>query len=125
MRRERPPGVLLLADHAEVQPLAIHIVEVTKPALVDQGLELANAGVVLQQVSDHELAALGFGQRDELFGLGDGQGHRLFDVDVLAGLEGLAGQLEVGGGGGGYDHRVDAVAADGSGHVARGLDAGV
>src|SRR5207249_1089487 len=56
---ETPEGVLVTTDLSEVEPPRIHVVERAELARGEQFLELADAGVVLQQVPAHRSRASG------------------------------------------------------------------
>ena len=68
---------------------------------------MVDAGVVSEDVSDHEQAALLPGEIAQLACLSDIGGERLLDQAVLAGRERGAGHLIVAGGVGGHDDRID------------------
>ena len=57
VRAERPERVLVGAQLAEVQAVAVDVVHVAELARVDQLLQPHEAGVVLEQVADHQRAA--------------------------------------------------------------------
>ena len=86
---ERPEGVLVGADHAEVLPVAVDAGHLAELARVDELLHLAEARVVEQQVAGHEDEVAGLGQRDELLHLLSPHRGRLLDEDVLPGFERL------------------------------------
>src|SRR5262249_55432145 len=91
---EGPKRVFVLADLAEVLPVAIQVQHFAELAGVDDLLQPAYTWVVEQQVSgeQHQIALLGV--RDQLVGLDARQGRRLLDEDVLAGEQRAAGQGE-------------------------------
>ncbi len=93
---ERPERVLVGPDAAEVLAVPVDAEHVPELARVDELLQLADAGVIEEQVSrqEHELALLG--DRDELVDLRARHRGRLLDEDVLPGLEGELRELVVG-----------------------------
>ena len=93
---ERPERVLVLADRAEVLAVAVDAEDVAEVARVDELLELADAGVVEEQVAGHQHLAARLGEGDELLHLGGAHRRRLLDEDVLAGLERLLRERVVG-----------------------------
>ncbi len=107
MHAERPEGVLVLADHAEVLTVPVDADDAPELAGVDELLHLAHAGVVDEQVAEHEATPPGLGRVEQILHLGRAQGDRLLDDDVLAGLEGLLGERVVRGHRGRDDHGVE------------------
>ena len=63
---ERPERVLVLADDAEVDAVAVDAEHVAELARVDELLHLAHARVVEQQVPRHQHEPARVGERDEL-----------------------------------------------------------
>ena len=112
-----------LRSDAQVHALAVHVPQGPEGALLEHVLQLQDAGVVLQQVADHEDALGLVGAADEVLGVGRRQGHRLLDEDVLAGGQGLAGQSVVAGGVGRDDHGLDLGVGEDLAGVGRHLDA--
>ena len=51
---EAPEGVLVRPDHAQVDPVAVHVVHVAEVARIDQLAQLVHPGVEPQQVADHQ-----------------------------------------------------------------------
>jgi hypothetical protein len=72
-------------------------VDVAQLAGVGDLLELRDAGVVLEQMADHQQAPAALGSRHGALGLGHRLGERLLDEAVLAGLQHALGQGPVGG----------------------------
>src|SRR4051794_9166680 len=97
VRAEAPQRVLLRAQLAEVEPVAVDVVDVAELARVGDLLELVDAGVVLEQVADHQ-HAIGPPRRfDDALGARHRQRERLLDEAVLARLEHAHRELGVGG----------------------------
>ena len=95
VRAQAPERVLVGAQLAEVQAVAVDVVDVAQLAGVRDLLELVDARVVLQQVPDHEHLARAPRGLDDALGVGDGLGERLLDEAVLARIEDAHGQLGV------------------------------
>ena len=94
---EAPERVLVGAQLAEVQPVAVDVEDLlAELAGVGQLLERAQPGVVLEQVTDHQRPAGRRGGVDRALGVGDRHRERLLDEAVLAGLQHAHGQLGVG-----------------------------
>ena len=110
---ERPQRVLVGAQLAEVQAVAVDVEHAPELAVVDQLLELHDAGVVLEQVADHQrrgprpraAATTASASADRLR-------HRLLDEAVLAGLSTRDRQRGVGRHRRGQGDRVDAVVGE-------------
>ena len=81
---ERPERVLVRAHDAEVLAVAVHAQHVAELTVVDQLLELANAGVVEQQMAGHEHQIPLGRDGHELVDLGRAHCWRLLDEHVLA-----------------------------------------
>ena len=92
---ERPEGVLVRADDAEVDPVAVDAEHVADLARVDQLLQLQHGRVVEQEMAGHEHEVALLGDAHELVHLGGVHRRRLLDEDVLAGLERLLREREV------------------------------
>ena len=87
VRTEAPERVLVGAELAEVEALGVQVVDVAEVALFDQVGELADPGVVTEQVPDHQgQVALG-GQGHDALSQGRVLGQRLLDEAVLARLQ--------------------------------------
>ncbi len=84
VRAERPQRVLVGAQLAEVQAVAVDVEHPAELAVVDQLLELDDARVVLEQVADHQHAVRAARRGDDRLGVGHGLGHRLLHEAVLA-----------------------------------------
>src|SRR5579871_4929955 len=84
---ERPEGVLVRADDAEVHALAVDAQDVAELAGVDQLLQLQDGGVVEEEVAGHQHAVALLCEPHELVHLDRAHRRRLFHEDVLAGLE--------------------------------------
>src|SRR4051794_24905873 len=93
VRAEAPQRVLLRAQLAQVQPVAVDVVDVAELARVGDLLEPVHAGVVLEQVADHEDPARRARRLARPLGVGDRLGERLLDEAVLARLEDAHGEL--------------------------------
>ena len=65
MRGEVPEGVHVLAHAAQVQPLAVDVVDFADFSPVDELLHLPHGGVVEEDVPDHEDATAVLGQADQ------------------------------------------------------------
>ena len=88
VRAEAPERVLVGAQLAEVQPVAVDVVDpLAELARVGQLLELPDARVVLEQVADHQHPPESARGRHRALGVGDRLRQRLLDEAVLAGLE--------------------------------------
>ena len=103
---EAPERVLVGADAAEVEPLPVDVADVPERALVDHLPQLADAGVVLEQVADHQDPVVLLGEGHDALGVGEVLGQGLLDEAVLAGLDHLLGDRGVGRDRGGDCHRV-------------------
>ena len=84
-----------LPDDAEVLPVPVDHQDLAERALVDELLELLNAGVIEEQVAGHEDEVALLGDRHELVDLRRLHRGRLLDEDVLAGLERVLRELVV------------------------------
>ena len=71
VRAERPQRVLVGAQLAEVEPVRVDVVDVAELAGVGDLLELGDAGVVLEQVADHQDPAGLRGRGDRALGVRD------------------------------------------------------
>ena len=107
VRAERPQGILVRAELAEVEPVAVDVEDPAEVAVVDQLLELDDAGVVLEQVADHERPPRRRGGADDGLRSRRRLRHRLLDEAVLAGLEHADGERLVGRDGRGQHDGVD------------------
>ena len=95
VRAERPERVLVRPDLAEVLAVSVQVENVAELSGVDHLLQLGHGGVVEQEVAGHEHEPSLLGERIELLGLGRALGLRLLDEDVLAGAQGLSGEVVV------------------------------
>src|SRR5438105_1417106 len=86
---EVPEDVEVELMEAEIDPLAIDVLDLSELAAIDDPLHGRDRGVVDERVPDHEHAPGPAGGRDDGFGVGDGPRERLLDEHVLAGGEGL------------------------------------
>jgi hypothetical protein len=109
---ERPQGVLVGADHAEVLPVAVDARHLAELAGVDELLHPAEPGVVEQQVTRHEGEVARLGERDQLLHLLSPHRGRLLDEDVLPGFERLLRKVVVRGDGRRDHDRLDGVVGD-------------
>ncbi len=107
MGAERPERVLLGPQLAQVEAVAVDVVDVAELAGVHQVLEPLEAGVVLEQVAHHQRAPGGAGRLHHGLGLLGGLGERLLDEAVLAGPEHAKRERGVGGHRGGDHHGVE------------------
>ena len=107
MAREVVDGADVGAHRAEVGADRIHIVDAAEFTAIEVGLEMEDAGVVEEDVADHEHAALGEGEGGELGAFGGGGGEGFFAEDVLAGGERGLHEGEVRARGRGDDDDVD------------------
>ncbi len=86
MGAEAPERVLVCPQLAEVQAVAVDVVDLPELTAISQLLELLHARVVLQQVADHQHPVCGQPGIDGPLCVGDRLGERLLDEAVLAGL---------------------------------------
>ena len=113
------------AQLAEVEPVRVDVVDVAELAGVGDRLELVDAGVVDEQVADHQDLAAALGRRDRPLGVLDRVGERLLDQAVLAGVEHPLGERAVRRDRRGEDDRVERVVGEQIvevGGEARGLE---
>ena len=107
VRAERPQGVLVRPQLAQVQPVRVDVVDVAELARLGDLLQLLDARVVLEQVSDHQHpAGVARGVRN-LLGLGRGLREGLLHEAVLARLEHACRQLGMARHVRGHDDRVE------------------
>ena len=91
-----------VADHAvglvhpQVHARGGDEVDLAEVVLADQVAHLVDRRAVEERVSGHEHETAALGQLHERFGLCDGGGERLLHEHVLAGLERLPGESEMG-----------------------------
>ena len=97
VRRQVPDDVDVLLEQPQVDAGRVVIDDVPEFALADQFLDLAHRPGVNEGVVDEQHLLFLLGQLDQLLGLLDRFGHRLFQPQVPAALDGPLGQLEVGG----------------------------
>ena len=109
---QAPERVFVLADHAQVLAVAVHVQHVAELARFDQLTQLDHGRVEPQQVADHHDPRPLGGQGLQLPGLGDRPGQRLLHEHVLAGQQGAPGQGVVGGHRCRHDHRVQRLVLD-------------
>ena len=91
MRSEGPEDVFLPADFAQAQAAGIDVLQSADFAGFDHFFEPDYCGMVVKYVADKEGFLLLRGQAHQFFAVGLIEGKRLFDKDVLAGVEGLFG----------------------------------
>ena len=84
------------AQLAEVEAVPVDVVDVAEVAGVRDLLQLDHAGVVLEQVADHQHRARALGRGGDLLGIGRRLRERLLDEAVLARLQRLERQAGVG-----------------------------
>ncbi len=84
MRAKAPERVLLRAQLAEVEAIAVDVIQIAQLPLVEQLLQPVDRRVVLEQMADHQDLPRPLGGRDRRFGLGGGRRERLLDKAVLA-----------------------------------------
>src|SRR5215210_2606924 len=119
VRAERPQRVLVRPQLAEVEAVGVDVVDVAELARVGDLLELGDAGVVLEQVADHQDPP-GLGSRGHgALAVGDGLRQRLLDEAVLARAQHLLGQRGVGRHGGGEHDGVELRVAEQVAEVGR------
>ena len=87
VRAQRPERVLVRPQHAQVEPVRVDVADVAQLAAVDELLERLHAGVVLEQVADHQHPLARSRGGHDLLGLLDRLRERLLDEAVLAGLQ--------------------------------------
>ena len=125
MRAEAPQRVLVGADLAEVQPVAVDVVDLlAELARVRQLLEPLHARVVLEQMADHQHPAACVGRRHRTLRVGHRLRQRLLHEAVLARLEHADGQFRVGRDRRGEGDRVERVVGQQLVEVGRHPDAG-
>src|SRR5215217_8948866 len=104
---DRPQGVDVALDAAQVDPLGVQVPEVAEVAGLHQLPHPGHGRVVLEGVADGQDPAGGLSGLGQGDGLGRGQGQGLLDQHVLAGGQGVGDQRGVGAGGGGDHQGVD------------------
>ena len=109
---QAPERVFVLADHAQVLAVAVHVQHVAELARFDQLTQLDHGRVEPQQVADHHDPRPLGGQCLQLPRLGDRPGQRLLHEHVLSGQQGAPGQGVVGGHRCRHDHRVQRLVLD-------------
>ncbi len=95
MRGEALQGILALPDDAQVDTHAVEVIHVAEFALPDQVFDVAEGGVVEQQMAHHQPPVVFVGQGHEALGLGQGLRHRLFDKHMFACLQGSLGHRKM------------------------------
>ena len=103
---QAPERVLLGAQLAQVQAVAVDVVDVAQLAVGGQAVQHLQPGVVLQEVTDHQDPVRLGGRRHHALGVGHGLGQRLLDEAVLARGQHPLGDRRVGGHRRGHRHRV-------------------
>ena len=98
MNAERPKGVFDGAGAAELCPLLVEGENASEPSFDEKASDELHGRLVKEQVTHHEDAIQPLCCADKFFGVGHDQCHRFFDEDIAAGLQGLEGDLVVGGG---------------------------
>jgi hypothetical protein len=93
---EAPEGVLVRSQLAQVQAVAVDVVDlVAQLARIRQLLQLLHAGVILEQVPDHQDAPVLLCRANGALGVGDRLRERLLDEAVLAGLQNAHGEIRM------------------------------
>ena len=90
VRPEAPERILIHADPAEVQPLAVEVKQIADLACGDEVLHFDDGRMIQEEMSHHQAATGAASQTDQVLGFGRLQGHRLLDQDVLSRLKGSA-----------------------------------
>jgi hypothetical protein len=105
VRCERPPRVLLAANHAEVEALRVDIEHVPELTVVDEALETLDGRMIEEQVTDHEDPATFLGKRAKGRRFGPREAKWFFHKDVPTRAQRGFREREVGGRGGSHDDR--------------------
>src|SRR4051794_3653589 len=92
---QRPERVLVRAQLAKVEPVAVDVADVAELPRTCDLLQLVHARVVLEQVADHQDASCIFPRGYHALGVGDRLRKRLLDEAVLACAQHLDGKLGV------------------------------
>ena len=96
MRGEIPCGVHVAAHGAEIRPHGGERTDVADFASVHEVLHFEDAGIEEKNVANYEHEALILCEREELLALGGFNAQRLFAEDVLARVQRLGDDGEVG-----------------------------
>ena len=96
VRAEAPERVLVRAQLAQVEAVAVDVVDVAELAGVGDLLQLLEPGWYSSRWPDHQHPARLRGRRDHALGVGRRLRQRLLDEAVLAGRQHALGQLGVG-----------------------------
>jgi hypothetical protein len=124
VRSQRPERVLVRAQLAQIQAVAVDVVDVAELARVGDLLELDDSRVVLEEVPDHQDLAGRFGSGHDLLGVGCRLRDRLLDEAVLARFEHLDRQGRMGRHRRCDDYRVNGVVGQQLADLGRAADAG-
>jgi hypothetical protein len=111
------------AHGAEVGADGVHVVDAPEGAAVDGPLEVERARIVEEHVAHHQNPALFLGDGAQGARLGGVEGERLLAEHILARIQGLANQREMGLDGRGHDDRVNVGRLGHRPRVAAGLNA--
>src|ERR1035438_4025921 len=117
-----PGNVDVALEEAEIEPAGGNVADFPDVVVVDDLLDPADGRRIEEGVADHEDHALALGDIDQLFALGGGAGHRLFDQRVLAGEEARLGHRVVVLDGGRNHHGVQGGAVEHVVEAGVGLD---
>src|SRR5262249_13822912 len=85
--------ILLAPTLAERERIRIDVEQSAERARSGQFLELEKAGMILQQVADHQDATLRLGERAQLLRFTEVERERLLDENMLAGIEPAPNQM--------------------------------
>ena len=117
MRGEGPEDVFLAADLAQAQTPGIDILEAADLSGLDHFLEPDDGRMVMQDVPDKERLLPFRGQAYQRCAIPLGEGQRLFHEDMLAGLQGLFGNVKMQGGGRGDNYACNIIIHEDIGDV--------
>src|SRR5205807_691432 len=95
MRSKTPQSIFFATNLSQIEPIRGDVMELAKFSLSEQRLQLLHAGMILEEMADHEHALLFFCQGNQLFSLTHIQTDRLFDINILAGKQGTFRKLVV------------------------------
>ena len=120
-----PDDIDVRPDRPEIGPRERKVFELAQSTGGEELLDRGDRRVVPKNMTDHQDPATRLGQVAEPARLIDVGGHRLFDEDVLAGLERRDNRLIVARRLGGDDHRINLGVRDEVGDFARGANLAV